>query len=916
MDNLHEMNEQIGIVKWFGDSTKEGFQGNYGYIERIEKPDSSDIKVHWKGLSCSLDEIKWKKGLLVRFKIGKYRGKEEAINVEPIRVPGYVDWHGDFNQKNNQVKEFGYVVIDTTVLIGKRVAYIIAKSKNNKLEQNDISLEANIEFLKSRKNFDYRIRFNKEQLLCSEFSLSANTDVCFCLEKNHRTNNYEALKLSLLEDEENHEILEIATHSRNPTISKTAFRKYLTILPNKEAIIFIIQRCNNSSLRSKILISTIPEKLLSLNEAKPVRDLLPLGQHLKLCLEMITDNEQVTNEEILSELFSVAKNVAEEEKNSNHLYWKSIPENLLESKIKYKGFLWSIIPDYIKYKIAARYLQTKPDIEAVEIANNIIINLACEKDKIDFINLISDHLKSRFNARLLREMLPAESRLKIYYMMVANYKANELITHNVEEEIINTLTSLPTAKRELWLGSNIEGKVIYKGFLWKIAPERVKRRIIEEKFGSFLSTIKNFNSGYKYEDTVTASAKDCYSNLDQKDWQLARQWISSENQNNQHIQAQMLSARAAEKFAIKFYQSLGYTVEDVSLQQISSNSRDWCNYDLLLNDSISIDIKNSRTDVNNKKGYSKFCVPKFKQNRSNNEVIIAGVLSPYLKLEDIEFPAKADSPPLIFMGEIKNSELDSIKKYFSRYFHSIKIPKTSGENYLPPWCFDYKAKVFYTYQKEAIWQFKKLTSSDLPDWDELQLLKINPIPLCIAAKISLPSQWKSYLSNWQQSFISECQKIPSERISLPYLFLSLLSHFLDMLRFNEGSFHPEKYNKLLYSEEYKSYPLGIYDPLNIIKEFCKTLSLLWDNRYESRITEFKIFDFDGRGLLRGKKDSSERLVTIIAYCGGSVEKKGKCGFTPLILGKHKPCPNCGKLICPKCNYCSDNCKQRLERQHY
>ena len=88
MNNRHEMNEEIGIVKWFGDSTKEGYQSNDGYIEQIEKPGYSDIKVHWKGLSCSLDEIKWKKGLLVRFQRGTYRGKEEAINVEPIRAMG------------------------------------------------------------------------------------------------------------------------------------------------------------------------------------------------------------------------------------------------------------------------------------------------------------------------------------------------------------------------------------------------------------------------------------------------------------------------------------------------------------------------------------------------------------------------------------------------------------------------------------------------------------------------------------------------------------------------------------------------------------------------------------------------------------------------------------------------------------
>ncbi|HAJ64800.1 MAG TPA: hypothetical protein DCP31_40805, partial [Cyanobacteria bacterium UBA8543] len=465
--------------------------------------------------------------------------------------------------------------------------------KENKLEQNTLSLEENIKYLKYQKDFDYSVRINKRQLLCSETGLSANTAVCFGLEKNRRTNKYEALRLSLLEDEENQETLEIGSHSRNPIISQTAFRKYLTILPDKEAIRWVTQRCNDSSLRSKVLISTIPERLLSLNEAKPLRDLLPLEQHLNLCIEMLSDNKQATNQEFLNELFSVATNVAEEEKNSNHLYWKSIPENLLESKITYKGFLWSIVPDYAKYKIAAIHLQSKSDIEAVEIANDIIFNLANEKDKIDFLKLISDHIKSRLDARLLRKLLPIESRLKIYQAMVANYKATELNTHNVEEEIISILTNLPTYERELWFNSNVEGKVVYKGFLWRIAPERVKERIVKEKFDSFLSAIKTFNSGYKYENSVTASAKDCYSNLDQKDWQLARQWISSENQNNQHTVAQMLSARAAEKFALKFYQSLGYTVEDVSLQQISINNQDWWNYDLLLNSSIRVDIKNS-----------------------------------------------------------------------------------------------------------------------------------------------------------------------------------------------------------------------------------------------------------------------------------------------------------------------------------
>lgn len=108
MVDLQTNNEEIGIVKWFGDARKEGNQGNYGYIQRIDKPECPDIYVHWKKLNCSVEEIKDNNGLLVRFEIGEHRGREEAINVEPIQLLGYIDWYGGINRKTNQHNDFGY----------------------------------------------------------------------------------------------------------------------------------------------------------------------------------------------------------------------------------------------------------------------------------------------------------------------------------------------------------------------------------------------------------------------------------------------------------------------------------------------------------------------------------------------------------------------------------------------------------------------------------------------------------------------------------------------------------------------------------------------------------------------------------------------------------------------------------------
>lgn len=212
--------------------------------------------------------------------------------------------------------------------------------------------------------------------------------------------------------------------------------------------------------------------------------------------------------------------------------------------------------------------------------------------------------------------------------------------------------------------------------------------------------------------------------------------------------------------------------------------------------------------------------------------------------------------------------------------------------------------------RQVIPQLRELTLSQFPDWDDVQILNIKPFPLCLAAKVNLPNSWKTCLTMWEQEFISRFQKIPTPKITLPYLFLTILAHFIHMLRQNDKSFHPSKYSSLLYNGNSQVYPLGIYDPLDTIKELCETLSILWDNTYnnQSLISQFRLFKFDAKGLLRGQINIYDSLKTIIAYCGGYKEGKGYCGFSPLIFGKQNTCSKCGYLICDECQYC--NCKQK------
>ncbi len=120
-----------------------------------------------------------------------------------------------------------------------------------------------------------------------------------------------------------------------------------------------------------------------------------------------------------------------------------------------------------------------------------------------------------------------------------------------------------------------------------------------------------------------------------------------------------------------------------------------------------------------------------------------------------------------------------------------------------------------------------------------------------------------------------------------------------------------------------SNPLKIYDPLNLINELCNSLISIWNHRNTGtlKLREFKIFKLSGRGLLQGQRFEGDQLTTLLAYCGGEIRNEdgkyqGKCGFTPLVLGRHHTCQDCGRLICSKCSCCHKDCINFLLSQFH
>ena len=413
-------------------------------------------------------------------------------------------------------------------------------------------------------------------------------------------------------------------------------------------------------------------------------------------------------------------------------------------------------------------------------------------------------------------------------------------------------------------------------------------------------------------------------NLNSQDIQLALEWYkgpkkpvilqqfsaSSFNKdllieiaNDDSELERVLSARAAEKAVMKFYQRYGYHVEDVSIHGVTSESPDWKKYDLKIN-GLPFDVKNSRHSEHNPNSYVEHCVPSFKQDRSNRDVTIAGVLSPNLMSQDT---------PVLFLGLTNINKLTEIKDEFETpNLLEINLRRLNRKGlFLPGWIFNYP-KFLYEQRDNEL---NKIFEQTVPEHDLWKEFNLNPIPLCTAAGIDLWQFWNSeVLADWEWSFLSAVLNLRKKYdLSLPYLFLGILKHFLQMVSGNEDiDYRPTRYKKLIYDpnlDPNHNMPLGIYDPLNMIYSLITSLDTLWDAKH-GLIRSFRAFKLQGLNILRGCQEEDKKWKTLVAYCGGP-----KCGKDLLVLGDYEHCRKCGMLICSDCQFCSDRCSEYYLRRH-
>jgi cold shock CspA family protein len=517
------------------------------------------------------------------------------------------------------------------------------------------------------------------------------------------------------------------------------------------------------------------------------------------------------------------------------------------------------------------------------------------------------------NSPILRKQLQEFQNLYISFLSSYFTEDNPQFLQ-LFNEVKQILEKLDQAnRRQYWEKLEpLRCRAVYRGELWEIMHTDLQTTLIRQRFSQFFSLFEQFSEiNYPFSSYTTGEIEDLYK-LSKDEMTLVSSWCNG--RTDAFEKAKMLSARGAEKLVLAYYSALGRTVEDVSIQQVKYNGNEWKLGDIRIDEKILVDVKNARSAVNSRT-YSEFCVPKFKSNRGLNIDIVA-VLSPYLQLNymsgENHIYFSVVNPQIL--GSFNAKCLKLIESAFAGNCLELDFSRIEeAGNFLAPWLFDYD-HYFYEQRNSLLKQFAELTEDCIPKPEDMSFLGNNAYPLFLASSQSFPPQWCAELANWQIEFSKLLLELPVKPITLPFLFLSLLQHFLSMLRDEQNGYEPVLYSSMLFAslDPRKRRPLGIYDPLAIINSFISTLQILWANRNTAEISGFTRFKFNGHGLLLGKRSPQDKCwTTLLAYCGGRIEHKGKCGYEPLVIGRESNCHNCGKLICPKenCGFCSQGCER-------
>lgn len=402
----------------------------------------------------------------------------------------------------------------------------------------------------------------------------------------------------------------------------------------------------------------------------------------------------------------------------------------------------------------------------------------------------------------------------------------------------------------------------------------VRERLLHQVFAS-----RESMQSIVYPEAVT---------LNEDDVRLASRWAGPHG-NTPYWTSAMLSARRAERSVLRSYAALYGMATDLSIEQLGGVDARWRSADIEAG-GLLIDVKNARKSFTSPRSYSEHCVPRFKNERGGGDVIISGVLSPYVISERAEPDGDGH---LTWLGEVTQTDIARLSEEFQSEYLDTQLRTDQRGSFIPPWLFEYPQQA-YADRRQALAELKAMN----------EVLPRREVPIAGGILLDIvPEAGSSAEVREARNLLARKRKIALTR---PAMFLHIIDTFCRSL-IERSSFPGDAMRAMLFPIGDEKAPLGMCDPLVTISSLLETLSKVEPALDDWRFVQFRLA---APGIFRGCTVEG-RWQTIIAYCGGwkTLEsgKQVRCGENPIALGEDRPCPNCGYLVCSACNFCKTGC---------
>lgn len=493
------------------------------------------------------------------------------------------------------------------------------------------------------------------------------------------------------------------------------------------------------------------------------------------------------------------------------------------------------------------------------------------------------------------------------------------------------------------------------------APWSALESICRERFPALSDVFEALSKIRLPISSIAAANAEDFLALDATDQRLSELWVgpSVNQQMDGALRAQMMTARSAEKCAKLYFEKLGLQVDDIAIQQIDNPGGEWRVMDLKVGGQFGVDVKNLRRTPNGGMRSSKWRVKSFKSDARGSEVLLCGVSSPYSKF--VEDTLSCDSGEIMLvLGVTTASEVKSLLREFCQ-IHVVRVNPATRLVELPVWAWDYP----FAHYRERDEAFSRLRAT-LQDRQTSLLMKkcLEAVPLALLALWAFPQTSNDELSSQQSAMLDMLRAFSVARAAsgksatprLPWLYLFLLHFWMYWRATSESintaelvplfewkfSLPPAPTNPLVrtqstdeprwvtsitsrsilsanVSSKFKlpslASSLGIVDPSNSIRTLINALTSLEGHVARSLFLRLSDLTLHENGVFVGTFPDGRRK-TLLAHCGGKRQNLSECGFRPLVYGKHQTC-DCGRLICPQCDSCTDarfaECEQQAKR---